>query len=966
MEERNLAQWGTHIFFPNQEGAEQPIRSSSNTVSSKKLQLGVYYQNARGLRTKTHNFYCNLLEVDYDIIALSETWLIDGIYNSELFDDRYNVIRSDQNNDKTLGGGILLAFKKTFSLEIVNITLSTNILQCLVVKAKFRKLLFYVVCVYIPPSQNISVYEELLDKIELILIKNVDVLILGDFNCPQFVTKGCDKSIFVDQFMNMNGLTQYNMTLNYKQRLLDLILSNMSVESVTECDYPLVPQDPNHPVLYTLINLENCLNNTKNVIETSYRYDYANGDYHLLYYLLNSANWSVCYLSKNVDDCLNSFYKILIHCINQAIPLKQTKSNNKHRFPKYFSIDLIRKIRRKNRLHKQVQSGKGSTAISNEYKNLRDSIRRQTRYEYTLYQHNLESNININPKSFWSFLGSKNKANGIPTEVSFEDNIFKDTQDIANAFAQFFSSVYAQSSTFNPNSSFGNFSFSRITEENVRLSIKKLKPKKSVGTDNVPSYIFKGCIDVFLKPLSYLFNLSLDTCTFPVLLKQSSITPIFKTGSHNKVENYRPISILNTLAKIFEKILYNDIMLNFGNCFSTRQHGFLPDRSTVSNLCTFTTHAMEAINNKNQLDVIMTDCAKAFDKLDHGVLLSKLGDFGFSCSACLLMQSYLKDWKQSVKLGNCYSQTYLVTSGVPQGSNLGPLLFAIFINDLPDCIKYSESLVFADDFKVFKQIYNISDCAKLQEDLDSVTRWFLNHKMRLNIDKCLVITYTRKINYLSNSYTISDKPLQRQDKCKDLGVNFQMNMKFINHYNYIINKAYRALGFIIRNSKHFKSINTIVRLYNSLVRSHLEYASVIWAPSAESNIDLIERVQKRFLRYLYYQKNNIYPYLVSYKGMLVNFSIQSLEVRRNINLVLFIYFIINSIKYKSCFFINYIHFRVPKINLRLQNTSLFQCDMSNWTPMTAMQQQCNMLINKHNIDLFNVNVNKLKSCFNLY
>lgn len=231
----------------------------------------------------------------------------------------------------------------------------------------------------------------------------------------------------------------------------------------------------------------------------------------------------------------------------------------------------------------------------------------------------------------------------------------------------------------------------------------------------------------------------------------------------------------------------------------------------------------------------------------------------------------------------------------------------------------------------------------------------------------IVITYTRKINYyINNTYTLNNIPLQRKDKCKDLGVNFQSNLKFNDHYHYVISKAYRALGFVIRNTKYFKNVDTVIRLYNSLVRSHLEYASVIWSPEADSNINQIEKVQKRFLRYLYHKKYNIYPHLVSYKSMLSIFNIQSLEIRRTLSSVLFMYYIVNNIKYKSCSFIDYVKFHVPKISLRVSNANLFHCDMSNWSLFTSMQHKCNILINEHNIDMCNVDVKNLKSLFELY
>ena len=217
-----------------------------------------------------------------------------------------------------------------------------------------------------------------------------------------------------------------------------------------------------------------------------------------------------------------------------------------------------------------------------------------------------------------------------------------------------------------------------VTEEN-RLSFKNRKHQKVTGVDNVPPYIYKGCIDIFVKPLVHIFNLSIKTSTYPSLLKNSVISPIPKAGkTQNNIEHYRPITILNSLAKIYETILCKQLLKYFYSSFSDQQHGFLPDRSTVTNLCLLTCRASEAINNKKQLDVIMTDCTKAFDKVDHGLLIKKLSKFNFSRSAYMLIKSYLDSRKLQVKVGKCLSSDFHVTSGVPQGSNLGPLLFVFF------------------------------------------------------------------------------------------------------------------------------------------------------------------------------------------------------------------------------------------------------------------------------------------------
>jgi len=247
------------------------------------------------------------------------------------------------------------------------------------------------------------------------------------------------------------------------------------------------------------------------------------------------------------------------------------------------------------------------------------------------------------------------------------------------------------------------------------------------------------------------------------------------------------------------------------------QHGFLPGRSTVSNLCTFAENALNALNQRKQLDVVYTDCAKAFDRVDHCLLLEKLGCLGFSKNAVAFVQSYLGGRRNVVKVGGARSEVFEATSGVPHDSNLGPLLFLMFINDLPYGVRSSTCLLYADDFKIFRTVNDKTDCSKLQADLnDAVVEWFNMNHMSLNIEKCSGVTFTRKLELRKASYYVGAALLNRKTEVVDLGVTFHQSLKFNNHYHNITSKAYKALGFVLRNSRHFQ-ISTIIALYNACV-----------------------------------------------------------------------------------------------------------------------------------------------------
>lgn len=497
------------------------------------------------------------------------------------------------------------------------------------------------------------------------------------------------------------------------------------------------------------------------------------------------------------------------------------------------------------------------------------------------------------------------------------------------------------------------------------MAVKRLKPKRGTGEDNIPPYIFKGCVDFFVRPLAHIFNVSLKNSMFPIDLKKGVIIPVFKKGDKCNVVNYRPITLLNSLAKIFEVILYNDILKSVESKISKHQHGFLRDMSTITNLCTFTEHASAAIEGKKQLDVIYTDCEKAFDRVDHPTLLKILvNNFGFSEKSYNFMLTYLSNRPQRVRVGKSRSAYFCATSGVPQGSNLGPLLFILFINALPNVILNSTGLLFADDFKLFREIDTPEDCTRLQGDINLVAQWFSNHKMKLNIEKCAVMTYSRKQNVILYNYSINGEVVGRIDGVKDLGVHFQGNLKFNDHYQSIVSRAYKALGFIMRNSKNFK-IDTIIRLYNAIVRPLLEYASCIWSPTSLTNIDQIERVQKRFTRYLYLRKYNTYPFRISYSALLVMFTVERLSNRRDVQDALFIFCIVNAFKYKSCDMINYVKFHVPKINLRMKSDKVFSvASVPSSSPMERMMLKCNQILKLELIapDLFSGNYLEFIGC----
>ena len=440
-----------------------------------------------------------------------------------------------------------------------------------------------------------------------------------------------------------------------------------------------------------------------------------------------------------------------------------------------------------------------------------------------------------------------------------------------------------------------------ITEDDIWNGICKLK--QGCGSDLIPSSIIKSCASSLLLPLSIIFNNSLQHGVFPSLWKISIIVPIYKSGSRNDIKNYRGISKLSSLPKLFEMIICDYLYFNMKSLFAIEQHGFIRNRSTTSNLIMITSKICNAFESKNQLDVVYTDFSKAFDSTQFNILLKKLDDSGFSPPLLKWIESYLVNRKQTVCINGTSSKLIHVHSGVPQGSHLGPLLFNLFINDLATLFEYSDCLLYADDLKIIKKIENIQHCHELQSDLNRLYSWSCNNNLFLNINKCKFMTFCMKKNIIEHDYNIGCQVLERVKIFKDLGVLFDEQMTFRNHINIVVAKACSILGFICRLTRDFKNPDSIRSLYCALVRSNLEHASIIWNPAADIYKNRIESVQKKFILYYlhkikwcflenvpWWQKLQELPEYIE-RCKIAN--LNSLSSRREIQAVLFVAGILN-------------------------------------------------------------------------
>ena len=474
------------------------------------------------------------------------------------------------------------------------------------------------------------------------------------------------------------------------------------------------------------------------------------------------------------------------------------------------------------------------------------------------YERKLAEEIKVNPKSFWKYVRSKTKVKQGISDLERQDGSFAHTDgEKAEELNKFFASVFTRedvSDVPEPVSKHSGDALSTIvvTEEEVLKKLKKMNPSKSPGPDGLHPRVLKESADVIALPLTLIFNKSLSEGVVPNEWKVAHVTALFKKGKVTSPGNYRPVSLTSVVCKLLESLIRDQIMefLNTNHLLSEDQHGFRAGRSCVTQLLEIMELWTSMLDEGGGIDVVYLDFRKAFDSVPHQRLLKKARAHGIDGNLLKWIESFLTGRKQRVNVNGEMSSWADVHSGIPQGSVLGPILFIIFINDLPDVVECYVK-IFADDTKVFTQVQCEEDCHKLQGDLERLSQWSDMWQLKFNVSKCGVMHYGHQPT--QNTYRMSEggsyRDLGVMEEEKDLGVKFDPTLKFSKHAAMVANKANRMVG-IIRRTFDFLDEGMLKTLFKSLVRPHLEYGNCIWSPFLQKDIMLIERVQRRATKIL--------------------------------------------------------------------------------------------------------------------
>ena len=636
--------------------------------------------------------------------------------------------------------------------------------------------------------------------------------------------------------------------------------------------------------------------------------------------------------------------------IRNHVPLRRVLPR---KYPCWFTPQIITAIRIRNSLYRRLKH-KRTLAIEQEYRQCRTQCRNMTKRAFREYIKEIETSLGRNPAGLWDFIRSRKRNTRIPGMMCSNGECINNPKQIADAFGRYFESMYQTSSvrhTFTESNS-DIIVIANITPEEVISVAKQMRPNCTMGDDGIPSFLVHDCIGLWASLLANIFNDALSQCIFPNRWKVSRIVPILKSGDKSQINNYRPISIVSVFGKIFEKIWYSRLFFMIKNRISPKQHGFFPGRSTATNLISTTEIISHNMNELIQSDVIYTDFKRAFDSVDHALLLHKLAKMGVSRSLVELLCSYLTNRSMYVFYNGAKSLVFSPTSGVPQGANLGTLLFSVFINDIVEELG-SNVLLFADDLKLFSSIRCLQDTVDLQEQLHRLSRWCNRNRIQLNVQKCAVISFSRSFRPIAAVYMINGEVLTRVTKYKDLGVTFQSDLSFCLHFSTIISDASKTLGFIMRNFRDFSNVETLKIIFCSLVRSKLEYCSTVWSTYDKIHIESLEAVQRKFLKFLHFKECGEYPARgVSQTGLLSQFGLQSLYFRRRIQDMMFLRGLVCG-KTDCRFLLEKLDFYVPRLNSTARATfyvKSVRTDYFKYAPINRICREANKLAS--NIDIF--------------
>ena len=844
----------------------------------------VFYTNANGLLNKRDELKVCLSTYDIDIICITETHISHDIDDAELQIDGYAFYRGDRDfnlynsgidNSVSDGGGSIIYYKNYIQAKENDICKNAPDSVAIDIDTRIGKVC--IACIYRSTSLSTHYNSVLLNCINVICKETNDfeTLLIGDFNLPDVSWENGNVNGVVsseNKFLNLqleymtlfnekglswcltNEITRRRMVNGTLQEsLLDqIICTNDALVSGYKIVSPLGKSDHVCMNIDLGISFEKNLNSKKDIVKKPVWSKIS--DENIISFSVNHVDWNYSNQHLNVEEMWKELHGKLMS-ITDTVPTSSFDSNNRPVFKPPWSTSTLKRMRR--------NKDKAWDKFDLDYRkeNLEYALSKQGIYdneEFKLkikYEKKLTSNLKSNSKGFFSYLRNTRKLKTcIPGLEKTDGSLTKSADECAEVLADAFSTVHV-SEPMGPLPELGMrvdhdniITDIPINFENVKEELAKLNCYKSMGPDDIHPKLLKSLSNdpSFVNAVVQLFRKCTDSGILPKIWKTANVTALFKSGSKKEALNYRPVSLTCVICKIYEQLLRSSILDFLEDSIEPNQHGFVRNKSCLTNLLETYDCVINLLESGAPVDLIYLDFAKAFDRVPHYRLLYKLESIGVQGKLLNVIKDFLTNRIFRVSVEGKFSSFKDIISGIPQGSVLGPLLFLIFINDLPEYVKSSVKL-FADDVKI---IGNATDRKTIDEDLNGLGLWSSIWLLDFNYDKCKVLHTDINSNH-KFEYHLNGNIIKVADHEKDLGVLTSDTLLWTDQITSCISRANRLICWITRNLIN-REKSVMLPVYKTLIRPQLEYCVQLWNPAPEhgnwSLILKIEGVQRRFTR----------------------------------------------------------------------------------------------------------------------
>lgn len=735
--------------------------------------------------------------------------------------------------------------------------LVNSFLECVWASLKCGGRVILIGVFYRPPEANTDFSSEFTRVLTLLCSRfpNSLLIIFGDFNFPSIcwstlsVRDGHSESHnFVHSsldFSLVQLITHPTRRSATSANILDLVFTNNPdiFSEITHLDGL-----SDHDVLTGSVRIfPNKRKTTNKQIRCYNRGDYDSINNEFLSF---SNKFLEGYLSRSVEDNWLMFRNVLTNLINRFIPLITIKTVNT---APWYNQQLRRLNNRKKRLYRHANktdplsvSWLRYKTCDKEYQSLLTTTRRH------FFKHDLSSMLLNNPRKFWRVI---NPVEHPDIVLTASNNDVIPMSQCAQVFNDAFISVFTceDISSCPKVNLIPDISMPEIiiTEAGIYSLLNKLKISTASDHVGFNNKILKNISASICPILSALFSQMLSLGCIPHDWRIAKVIPIFKSGERSSPLNYRPISLTSTICKLLEHIIHTQVInyLEDHNIIHKYQHGFRRGYSCDTQLAGFIHDIHSALDGGSQVDAVFLDFSKAFDRVPHHRLLTKLSRLKIHPNILAWVKDFLSSRKQFTSANNCNSSFKPVTSGVPQGSVLGPLLFLVYINDLPSCVS-SRIRIFADDCVIYRIISSVNDQKALQTDLNAINAWCSSWLMTLNCSKTKFMSFTNHVPRIPTSYVLNNNTVDLVSTYKYLGIHLQPDLSWHYHIKLTLAAANRSFGFLKRNLKQAPP-NIRKLAFSTLIRPKLEYASAIWDPEHAYIINDIESLQNRAARFIF-------------------------------------------------------------------------------------------------------------------